>query len=121
MPDVLIHGDTVRSPELRHEVPVAIPDPILYAERNGSRHVFVSALEFERVRAVDGLEAHAVEEFGLDELLAEGMRRDIAELEVYARACRELGVCEALVPWTFPLAVAERLREAGVAIRPERD
>jgi Xaa-Pro aminopeptidase len=121
VPDVLIHGDTVRSPELRHEVPVAVPDPLLYAERNGSRHVVVSALEYERVRAVDGLEAHAVEDFGIDELLAQGTQRDEAELEVYVRACRELGIGEALVPWTFPLALAERLREAGIGVRPERD
>ena len=32
MPDVLIVGDTVRSPELRHEVPLSVPDPFLYAE-----------------------------------------------------------------------------------------
>ena len=121
MPDVLIHGDTMRSPELRHEVPIAIPDPLLYAERNGSRHVFVSALEFERVRAVDGLEAHAFEELGMDDLLAQGTRRDAAELEVYARACRELGIRDAVVPWTFPLALAERLREEGVAVQVERD
>ena len=37
MTDVLIYGDTIRSPELRHEVPVAVPDPFLYVERNGDR------------------------------------------------------------------------------------
>ena len=37
MPNVLIVGDTVRSPELRHEVPVAIGDPFLYAELDGRR------------------------------------------------------------------------------------
>ena len=37
MPDLLIYGDTMRSPELRHEVPVLIPDAFLYAEKNGRR------------------------------------------------------------------------------------
>jgi Xaa-Pro aminopeptidase len=119
--DVLIYGDTLRSPEQRHEVPVAIPDPFLYAERDGSRHVVVSSLEVERVRAVDGLEVHSPEEFGIDELLAGGMSRDAAELEVCARACAELGIAEAVAPWTFPLALADRLREAGIAVRPDRD
>ena len=32
---VLIYGDTVRSREMRHEVPLAIPDPFLYIEQNG--------------------------------------------------------------------------------------
>jgi len=121
MPDVLIYGDTLRSPEQRHEVPVAIPDPFLYVERNGARHVLVSALEVERVREAGGLEAHALEEFGIDELLAGGMERDYAELEAYTRACRELGVEEARTPWSFPIALADRLREAGIEVTPERD
>ena len=122
MPDVLIYGDTLTCPELRHEVPVAVPDPFLYAERDGSRHVVVSSLEVERVREADpGLEVHPMEEFGIDELLAEGMIRDLAELEVYSRACDELGIREALAPWTFPLALAERLQRDGVDVRAERD
>jgi Xaa-Pro aminopeptidase len=121
MPDVLIYGDTFRSPEQRHEVPVPIPDPFLYVERNGSRHVLVSSLEVARVREAGGLEAHAMEEFGIDELLAGGMHRDLAELDVYTRACRELGVQEAVTPWSFPVVLADRLREAGIDLRPERD
>ncbi len=50
MTDVLIIGDTMRSPELRHEVPIAIPDPLLYAEVGGRRSVVVSSLEAGRVR-----------------------------------------------------------------------
>ena len=121
MPDVLIYGDTFRSPEQRHEVPVPIPDPFLYVERNGSRHVLVSSLEVARVREAGGLEAHAMEEFGIDELLAGGMHRDLAELDVYTRACRELGVQEAVTPWSFPVVLADRLREAGIDLRPDRD
>ena len=37
MPDVLIIGDTFRSPELRHEVPLGVPDPFVYLERDGVR------------------------------------------------------------------------------------
>ena len=122
MPDVLIYGDTLRSPEQRHEVPVAIPDPFLYVERNGSRHVIVSALEVERVREADsGLEVHAMEEFGIDELLRGGMHRDHAELEAWMRACQELGVSEAKAPWTFPLGLAQKLWQNGVEVTPERD
>ena len=36
MPDVLIVADTIRSPELRHEVPLPVPDPFLYAEAEAS-------------------------------------------------------------------------------------
>ena len=44
MPDVIIFGDTIRSPELRHEVPIAVPDPFVYVERNGSRTAYVGSL-----------------------------------------------------------------------------
>jgi hypothetical protein len=30
MTDVLIDADTLRSPELRHEVPLGLPDPFLH-------------------------------------------------------------------------------------------
>ena len=36
MTDVLIVGDTERVPEMRHEVPLMIPDPFFYAERDGA-------------------------------------------------------------------------------------
>ncbi len=54
--DVLIFADTVSSPELRHEVPVVIPDPFLYAEKDGNRHVVSTAFEVDRVKEV-GIDA----------------------------------------------------------------
>ena len=53
MGDVLILADSMRSPEMRHEVPIAIPDEFLYAERNGRRVVVVSSLEAVRIGAAD--------------------------------------------------------------------
>ena len=50
MSDVLIIGDTFRSPELRHEVPLGVPDPFLYLEHDGARHVYVGAMEADRIR-----------------------------------------------------------------------
>lgn len=118
--DVLIYGDTIRTPELRHEVPVAIPDPFLYAERNGARHVVLTSFEIPRLEGT-GLQPHAMEEFGYDQLLAEGMQRDDAELEVYARACSELGVREAGVPPGFPVGLADRLRGNGLDLSVDGD
>ena len=120
MPDVLIYADTIRSPEMRQEVPIGIPDPFLYIERDGARHVVLTSFEIDRVRAVPGTPMpHAYEEFGYDELIAKGLPRDEVYLEVAVNACRELGVTEAAVPWTFPARFADRLRDSGVRIRPE--
>jgi Xaa-Pro aminopeptidase len=58
------------------------------------------------------------EELGWDELLAERARWD-AELEVAVRAVQRLGIKQASVPLDFPLALADRLRSAGVEVRPD--
>jgi Xaa-Pro aminopeptidase len=76
MPDVLIYGDTIRSPDMRHELPLVVPDPFLYAEVGGSRHAVVSSLEQRRIAELDPrITLHALEEFGIDELLAGGAER----------------------------------------------
>jgi Xaa-Pro aminopeptidase len=122
VPDVLIYADTIRSPELRHELPLAIPDPFLYVERDGRRHVVLTSFEIDRVREIAGApEPHAYEEFGYDDLIAQGLPRDEVLLEVAVNAAQALGVSAALVPWTFPAKFADRLREAGLRLTPELD
>ena len=49
MPAILICGDTLRSPELRHEVPLGIGDPFLYLETDGRRAVLTNVLEVDRI------------------------------------------------------------------------
>ncbi len=120
MTDVLIHADTVRSPELRHEVPVAVPDPFLYLERNGSKLAMVSSFEVDRLREV-GVEAHPYEAFGWDDLVGKGIPREEVDLELAARAVKEWGVSSASVPSTFPLELADRLRANGTELNVDRD
>jgi Xaa-Pro aminopeptidase len=119
--DVLILADSMRSPEMRHEVPLAIPDEFLYAERDGRRVVVVSSLESARIREAGlGIEVMPYEAFGLDELAASGTPPAEAALQMYARACSELGIISASVPPTFPLELADRLRGNGVEVTPDR-
>ena len=103
MPDVIIFADTVRSPELRHEVPVAVPDPFLYVERNGDAHAFVGSMEIPRLQDMDGLEVVPLEEFGLDELVEQGY--SLARDDDRARPPRlpRSGVDAAVTPRDFPL------------------
>ena len=119
MSDVLIFADTMRSAEMRHEVPVAVPDPFLYVERNGNRHAVVTSFEVDRV-AEAGVEAHPYEEFGWDELVGKGPREQQALL-LYERAVQQLGVKDAVVPPSFPLELADRLRAKGVSVTPDRE
>jgi Xaa-Pro aminopeptidase len=117
MPAVLICGDTMRSPELRHEVPLGIGDPFLYLEVNGRRAVVTNVLEVDRIaKQAPDLERILGEELGIDELIAQGMPRSLIEREIFVRAVQRLGIGEAVVPPDFPLALADRLREAGVVL-----
>jgi Xaa-Pro aminopeptidase len=119
--DVLIYADSLRSPEMRHEVPLAVPDPFLYVERDGKGTVVASSFELGRINEVaPKLEVLPLEEFGLDELYAQGLTRHEIELEVILRAARRFGLERASVPPTFPLEVADHLRENGIDVRADR-
>lgn len=117
MPDVLIYADTYRSPELRHEVPVGIPDPFLYAEKDGLKHIAISSMETPRLAELNLFELHPAEEYGSDELMRTG-GLSFAEIskEVALRAVRGLGITSAVVPESFPVWFADRLRAEGVEL-----
>ncbi|HLM37908.1 MAG TPA: Xaa-Pro peptidase family protein [Gaiellaceae bacterium] len=122
MTDVLIYADSLRSPDMRHEVPIAIPDPFLYAERNGERHAVASSFELDRIaEAAPDLQIMPLEEFGLDELYAQGLTRDEIELEVVLRAARRFGIERAAVPATFPLELGDHLRANGIEVSADRE
>lgn len=116
MPNVLIAGDTIRSPELRHEVPVAIGDPLIYLEHDGVRRAFVSSIELSRVSALDGLVVSSFEDIGLDDLIGRGLSDSEVEEELVLRACRVSQIEAVAVPRAFALALADHLRANGVDV-----
>lgn len=116
-----MYADTLRSPELRHEVPAAILDPFLYVERGGVPYAVLSQLDADGARtARPELQVIEPEALGFDQLLADGVDGEVALLELGVRACRELGVELAAVPPGFPLELADRLRAEGVVLRVDR-
>ena len=116
MPDVLIYADTYRTPELRHEVPIGIPDPFLYAEKDGVKHIAIGSMEVPRLSALGLFELHPSEELGSDELIASGLSYAEVRAELAVRAVERLGVRAAVVPESFPLWLADRLRAKGVEL-----
>jgi Xaa-Pro aminopeptidase len=114
---VLIHADTVRSATLRHEIPLSILDPFTYFEIDGRRVVVISVLEAGRVAdAAPDIETVDPYELGADELIARGLRWDESEVELAARACERLGLTKVVVPADTGVAVADRLRAAGIEV-----
>jgi Xaa-Pro aminopeptidase len=118
---VLIYADSFRSPDMRHAVPLGVPDPFLYAEQNGSRQVFTSSMEATRLRELGLFEVHTHEELGGDELMAAGTDAHELEAQLALRAVGRLGLERASVPKDFPVWLADRLRAAGVELEVDQD
>lgn len=122
MTDVVLYGDTERSAALRHEVPITIIDPFLYAEVDGRVYVTVSPIERDRTAAARP-DAQLLElvDLGFYELVRSGISRSEVNLELASRAIARTGVREATVDFDFPLAVAERLRADGIVLAVDDD
>ena len=122
MTTFLLYGDTVRYPSVRHELPLEIVDPLLLFVIEGRPHVLTSSLEAERIRAELGdVELLLLDELGFFELIADGVPDDHAEHETVLRALERWDVDGAVVPPDLPIALADRLRDGGVAIEVDRE
>jgi Xaa-Pro aminopeptidase len=118
---VLIYADSFRSADMRHAVPLGVPDPFLYAEENGSRHVFASSMEATRLRELALFDVHVLEELGYDDLIESGLDPDEVSAQLALRAVGNLGLERATVPETFPVWLADRLRADGVELDVDQE
>jgi Xaa-Pro aminopeptidase len=118
---VLIYADSFRSPDMRHAVPLGVPDPFLYAEENGSRHVFASSMEATRLRDLGLFDVHTSENLGMDELIAAGIDSRELDAQLALRAVGSLGLKRASVPKDFPVWLADRLRADGIELAVDQD
>jgi Xaa-Pro aminopeptidase len=118
---LLIYADSFRSADMRQAVPLGVPDPFLYAEQNGSRHVFVSSMEAARVRELGLFDVHVPEELGSDELMQSGIDRRELDAQLSLRAVGSLGLKRASVPANFPVWLADRLRADGVELDVDQE
>ena len=116
-----MYADTFRSPELRHEVPLGIPDPILYAEKDGKKHIVTYSMEAARLSELGLFQLHLMEELGIDELVRSGLSRPALRAELALRGVKAMGISSAAVPESFPLWLADHLRANGIELTTERD
>ena len=117
MTDILIVGDTERSLELRHEIPLHVGDQFVYAEVNGRRVSVVWSVEGDRIAKVDpSIELVATETFSPTDLIEAGVGLyDLGPAQI-ARQVASLGLTRASVPDNFPVRIADELRGAGVEL-----
>ena len=114
---VLIYGDTERSADLFHAIPIGIIDAFAYFEIGDRKVAVISNLERDRVLdlgiGIDVIDPNAL---GMDELIRAGWPRHEAELKVLSNACEHLGVRSLTVPPETPVAAADQLRSTGVEL-----
>jgi Xaa-Pro aminopeptidase len=116
MPDaILLYGSPEQEFDLFHAVPAPIGDPFLYVESDGRRVALVTVLDADNARAA-GVDVLDPATLGRDELIERRLSPEAIEVEICLRACRELGVGAAVVPFGFPVAVADHLRAGGVRL-----
>jgi Xaa-Pro aminopeptidase len=102
---------------MRHEVPLAIGDAFMFADLDGRRAVLTSSLERARIAAaLPDAELLDFTALGMRELIEEGHSRLEAQGEVAARAISHLAITAAVIPWDFPVAIADRLRAGGTEL-----
>lgn len=120
---LILWGAPERSAALRHEIPLAVVDPLLFADTGEHRIVLTSYLESARVAEVlPDVEVVDFFDHGLRELIVEdGVAREPALREVAARVLGERGITRAVVPAEFPVALADRLRADGVEVIVDED
>jgi Xaa-Pro aminopeptidase len=115
---IVMVGDTVTSPDMRHEVPLRLLDPIIFIEHAGRKTVFANALDVPLLNEWGGIEVVATEDIG-PRWDATNWFGTFSELTI--QACQLRNVTSAIAPPRFPFAIAEALGEAGIAVTTDEE
>ena len=110
----LICASSAESSDILYASGFNAADEFLYFEREGKRAAVVSSLEFQRARS----EAHECVEIIEASCIARSFPREERRQLLALLVSRKYGVTRWLVPASFPLGHAEKLRAAGVEVIP---
>ncbi len=124
MTTFLLLDDSLRSHELRHEIAVAVGDPLIFIEHDAKRILVGSILEeatfAKREDIID--EYWTFTDLGMEELVKnESFPKESMMDELAVRALERLGVFAVTVPTNFRLATADYLRDKGVEVTIDID
>jgi Xaa-Pro aminopeptidase len=117
----LIYADSIRDPDLYLATGIGVVDPFAYVETDGRRVIVTSELEADAARRHSTANEVWVEsDFGLRELVKQGMGRHEAHLEVVRRVLERLELTDVVVPPSFPLDLADYLRGQAITVSADR-
>src|SRR5437667_2872981 len=105
----LMVGDSDHDANMLYAVGIFVPDPFIYFEVAGKKHIVVSDLEIDRAKAQATVD------------LVLPLRRYKAHRleEALPLVLREHRVRAVEVPMNFPVGLAKRLRGIRVAVKPD--
>ncbi len=119
MTTFLLFGDALSNPELRHEIAERVLDSVVFVEHEGER-IVVGGIADEHLlsRREDVIDEFWSEhQLGMPELYRdESWPEALLEAELVLRAVKKLGASSVNVPPTFPVHIADYLRNQGVDV-----
>src|SRR4051795_12243648 len=118
MPDdaLLLVGTSGRTPEIRHEVALDVPDAIIWLAHDGGTVAWATAVDLEPLRAGGALEdVRDAEELGYQALRRQPPL-EMVFAEMTRRALEAHGIRRVRVPFEFALGIADHLRAAGIDV-----
>jgi Xaa-Pro aminopeptidase len=117
---LLMLADSDHDANMLYRVGMFVPDPFIFLEHRGRRHLVMSDLEIDRARKeAPGCKVHPLRKYQ-EAARKNGVARP-THTDVIPLFLRELGVRKVMVPSNFPLGVAEDLRARGLRVAPVRD
>jgi len=118
---LLLYGDSVRNANLYYRTGFVIADPILYFEADGRETLVVSGFEKSRAQKESRIDdVRSSDELGYTEAFRETGDPTLADVAVIRNLAGQSD--DAIqVEATFPILLADRLRDAGIRLVPNRD
>ncbi len=115
--NLLLVADSVRNADMLHAAGVFVPDPFIWFTHRGRRHVVVSDLEFDRVRA-EASQCKTLSYSRYERRLEKSIRDQVITLgDVLCQVLREHRIKKVTVSESFPLGLAKALRDEGFRVK----
>ena len=116
-----MYGDSEKNADMLYATGVFVPDPFFFLQLRGKKYILVNAMEYSRIK----------EEAGVDHVFSYDEIMNVPDKNRNKRQRNIADICQALlikkkihkieVPRTFPLGLADDLRERGFLVHSVPD
>jgi len=117
---LLLYGSSEEDSNLFYATQFFVPDPFFFIQKNGKKYVLLSDLELDRGKKQ--AKVNRVLSYTQYQRKAEKrLNRSVAPMDVLQEVLQQLRIKTLAVPSTFPLGVANLLREKKFKIYIKKD